>query len=86
MPIISRFYGIKILMFYDDHNPPHFHVKYGECHARMIINSLEIIEGKLSDRAFKMIIEWAKLHQEEIIQNWKLAKEHKILNYIDPLD
>ena len=86
MPIISKFYGIKILMFYDDHNPPHFHVKYGEYHARIIINNLEIIEGELSNRALKMVMEWAKLHKGEIAQDWNLAKEHKNLNYIDPLN
>lgn len=84
MPIISQFYGIKIIMLYDDHNPPHFHVFYNEHRARVIIESLEI-KGTLPKRAERMVLEWANLHQDKLMEDWNLAAEHKILNTIDPL-
>jgi len=62
MPKISVFFGIVISMFYDDHNPPHFHVKYGEYNAQISIKYLNVIEGKLPSRALGLVIEWASVH------------------------
>ena len=70
MPIISRFYGIVIKMFFSDHIPPHFHAIYGEYNALYDINSLEIIEGDLPNRAKKLVVEWAKLYQSELMHMW----------------
>ena len=69
MPEISRFFGIVIKMFYNDHPPPHFHAEYGEEEALFNIQTLEIIEGKLSKRAKMLVIEWALEHREELIDN-----------------
>lgn len=73
MPEISRFFGIIITMYYNDYPPPHFHVRYNKQKAIISIETLEILEGKLSSRAFKLILEWATLHQTELMQNWQLA-------------
>ncbi|MCH7989383.1 MAG: DUF4160 domain-containing protein, partial [Planctomycetes bacterium] len=62
MPEISRFYGIVIKMYFDDHNPPHFHAEYGENEALININSLSVIAGKLPSRAMGLTAEWANLH------------------------
>lgn len=59
MPTISAFYGILVRMFYNDHPPPHFHVRYGEFEATVDIETLEIIEGELPTRAFHLVREWA---------------------------
>ena len=85
MPSISRFFGIKIYMHYDDHNPPHFHVKYNEFNALIDINDLKIMRGKLPPRVMGMIIEWANMHQNELIENWKRIEKHESLEKIDPL-
>ena len=85
MPIISQFYGIKIIMLYEDHNPPHFHVTYGEFVALITINDIKIIKGDIPKRALKMIMEWSEEHKQELVDNWELAGKHKKLNYIDPL-
>ena len=86
MPEISRFYGIIIAMFYDEHNPPHFHARYGGFKVSINIHTLSILEGKLPPRALGLVIEWASLHQDELLQNWKLAKERQTPNKIEPLN
>ena len=70
MPEISRFFGIIIFMYFDEHNPPHFHVKYGEERAVLSINELKVMEGKLSRRALSLVLEWANEHRQELMDNW----------------
>ncbi len=86
MPQISRFFGIIILMYYDDHNPPHFHARYGSQECLIRINDLTVLEGNLPSRALKMVIEWAELHQDELIENWERAALLQTLGNIDPLN
>jgi hypothetical protein len=86
MPTISHFFGILIRMYYDDHNPPHFHVIYGEYEALIHINTLEIIKGDLPKRVLALTIEWAILHRNELRDDWELAVLHKPLNKIEPLE
>jgi len=86
MPEISRFYGIIIMLYINEHNPPHFHVKYTEHIAEIDINTLKIIAGSLPKRAYSLVLEWASEHREELLLNWDLAREHKILNKIKPLE
>ena len=59
MPEISRFFGMIIAMYYDDNAPPHFHVRYGEQKAIVAIESLAVIQGKLSPKALGLVMEWA---------------------------
>ena len=59
MPEVSRFYGIVIRIFYDDHNPPHFHAEYGEHEVLVNINTLAILGGSLPARALGMVAEWS---------------------------
>jgi hypothetical protein len=63
MPEICRFYGIVIKMYFADHAPPHFHAEYAEHEARIAIDSLALISGKLPPRAIGLVAEWATLHQ-----------------------
>ena len=67
MPEICRFYGIVIKMFFDDHLPPHFHVEYGRFEALIEIDTLAVIAGKLPPRALGLVMEWAALHQKELL-------------------
>lgn len=69
MPEISRFYGIVIRMYHNDHNPPHFHAVYGDEQALIGIHSLSVLDGRLSPRALGLVIEWASLHQNELIED-----------------
>ena len=85
MPEISRFFGIIIRMYFGDHNPPHFHAIYQEDTAEYDINTLLIIRGSLPSRAHAMVLEWASLHREELIEDWKLAIEKKEIKKIEPL-
>lgn len=66
MPEISRFLGIIIRMFYNEHNPPHFHAVYNEHQAEIDIKTLEIIDGTLPKRVRNLVIEWAIEHREEL--------------------
>lgn len=85
MPEISRFYGIVIMMFFEDHNPPHFHVQYNEHKAIIDINN-GALTGSLPRRVINMIYEWLDLHKEELLQNWELLKTSQQPNHIIPLD
>jgi hypothetical protein len=78
MPVIAKFYGIIIKLFFSDHPPPHFHVVYGEYNALFDINTLEMIEGDLPNRAKKLVIEWAKQHQTELLEMWSTQQFHKL--------
>jgi len=86
MPEISRFFGMIIAMYYDDHAPPHFHVRYGEQKAIVAIESLAVIQGKLSPKALGLVMEWAAQHQEELLNDWMLATQHSPLMPIKPLE
>jgi hypothetical protein len=85
MPEICRFYGIIIAMFFDDHNPPHFHAQYGKEKVAVEINSLRVLEGRISPRALGLVMEWASQHQNELVRNWELAKNNQPPEKIAPL-
>ncbi len=85
MPRISSFYGIIIWMYWNDHNPPHFHATYNDFEVLIRINDLSIYAGFLPARALGLVIEWASLHQHELSENWRLTTEDKPLQKIQPL-
>jgi hypothetical protein len=79
MPEVARFYGIVIKVFFGDHPPPHyFPAIYGEYNALVSIESLEIIEGDLPSRAQKLVLEWATLYQQDLLQMWKSQEFRKL--------
>ena len=85
MPEISRFFGMVVQMYYADHDPPHFHVRYAGYRALIAIEKLGLLRGELPPRALGLITEWAALHREELMANWKLARDEAELMPIDPL-
>jgi len=86
MPVISSFYGIKIYIYYNNHNEPHFHAFYSGSEGKISIKSGELKEGDLPKHALKLIKEWIKEHKEELLENWELAIQHKKLKKIAPLE
>jgi hypothetical protein len=70
MPEISRFFGIVIRMFFDDHHPPHLHADYAGQGARIGLTPLTVLESQLPARALAMVLEWTALHQQELLDNW----------------
>ncbi len=89
MPTISLFFNIKILMFWNDHAPPHFHAAYvGQDEDTIIdIRTLDVIRaGSLKRRALGLVLDWAELHQAELLANWELARVGLPLNPIEPLE
>jgi uncharacterized protein DUF4160 len=85
MPEISRFYGIVIKMFYDDHPPPHFHAEYGGRQMVVDIETSAVIAGKLSPRATGLVMEWAALHRADLRSAWNQARSMEPLDKVDPL-
>ncbi len=85
MPIISRFYGIIIAMYFNDHNPPHFHAKYSGYEAIFDFAG-NVLEGELPKRAMLFVREWILLHNDELEENWRRAQNGQPLNYIAPLE
>ena len=85
MPEISRFLGIIISMYFDEHNPPHFHARYGDLKVEVAIDTLAVIAGKLPPRVLGLVLEWAALHKDELIGNWENARLSVSLKKIEPL-
>jgi hypothetical protein len=85
MPRISEFYGIIVELYWSDHNPPHFHAKYGEFHAEIDIRTFGVVRGRLPAKATALVVEWAALHQDELLVQWERARNHEPLEKIEPL-
>jgi len=85
VPEISRFFGIVISMYFDDHLPPHFHARYGDEDAVIEIDSLNVLRGRLRGRAYELVGEWAMAHRDELMANWLRARNRQPLNKIEPL-
>ncbi len=86
MPEISRFLGIIITMYYNDHAPPHFHARYGEKRAIVAIDPLRVLEGRLTPRVLGFVMEWASMHQDQLLEDWDLARRNAALKPIEPLE
>ena len=86
MPELTRFFGIIIAMYYNDHAPPHFHAKYGADQAVIRIDDGQVIEGFLSARALRLVEEWRLLHEQDLLNDWALAQSRQPLVKIDPLE
>jgi hypothetical protein len=78
MPEISRFLGIVITMYFSEHNPPHFHVRYNEYRATFDISTLNVSSGSVPAKVRGLVEEWAELHQEELFEMWNTKEFHKI--------
>ena len=85
MPEISRFLGIVIAIYWKDHGIPHFHAKYGKERASFAIEDLRLLEGGLPPRVTGLVLEWAAIHRDELMEDWKLAVAKKPLRPITPL-
>ena len=85
MPRLCEFYGIVIYMYRPDHPPAHFHVRYAGHWAVVALDGSAILEGGLPARAFRLVQEWARLHQTELATNWDLAQRLEALVPIEPL-
>ena len=86
MPEISRFFGIVMAMYFNDHEPPHFHARYAGHKALIAIETLNVLEGSLPPRVLGLAVEWAALHRQELLANWERARIQEPLNAIDPLE
>ena len=86
MPEISRFYGIGIKMFHNDHQPPHFHAEYGSSRMVVSIETLAVMAGKLPPRAMGLVMEWASIHRTELELAWNRATNLEPIGKIDPLN
>jgi len=86
VPEVSRFLGIVIGMFYNDHNPPHFHASYGEHEVAVSIRDGEGLWGGLPRRALGHVQEWRQAHVAELEENWERARGKRLLTPIAPLE
>ncbi len=86
MPEISRFFGIVIYMYFTDHPEPHFHVRYNGKWVKISIANLSVISGAIPTTALKLVIEWANLHKDELMDAWNKAVIGVRPNKIPPLE
>ena len=85
MPEISRFLGISIRMYRDEHLPPHFPAIYKEFGAQISIQHPAVTQGKLPPRVLGYVIEWASLHEHELARCWEAARTDQPVGKIEPL-
>jgi hypothetical protein len=85
MPKISRFLGILVFMNWRDHNPAHFHARYGDYEISVMLDNL-LVKGEFPRRALLLVLEWAQAHQAELKQNWGLIQQGKAPHQIQPLE
>lgn len=85
MPTISMFRGIKVYINWRDHMPPHFHASYGGTEVIVSIDDIEVLDGAMPSKQLKMLLGWAAFHQEELKENWELARNKQELFAIEPL-
>jgi hypothetical protein len=86
LPTIAYFLGISVRMFYNDHDPPHFHVRYQGFRARILIASGEVVDGRLPPTVARLVREWTALRHEELMRNWHLARNEGQLERIGGLE
>jgi hypothetical protein len=86
MPEVSRFFGIAIRMYFDEHLPPHFHAIYSGYELQVGIDPIQVLEGRLPHRAVSMVIEWAALHQQELMNDWERLRNDQPVLKINPLE
>ena len=85
MPEISRFYGVRITMYADDHNPPHFHAEADEKEALFNINEGVFMKGSLASREARLVLAWYELHKDELLENWNRLSKGEAHFKIAPL-
>ena len=85
MPEISSFFGIRITMYYEDHQPPHFHAQYGEYKALIDIENGSVFKGALPKSQVKLVLAWCEIHRDELMENWQRCINYEELIRISPL-
>lgn len=86
MPEISRFFGIVIRMYFFDHEPPHFHAAYGGAEVRVLIDPVGLLDGDIPPRPLALVVEWTRLHRDELIENWRRLHADEPPHRIAPLE
>ena len=86
MPEISRFMGIVIRMYIDEHNPPHFHADHGEDKAEIEIEGPRLHNGSLPPHLLRKVLEWARIHHDELLADWYLLRAEKPILKIKPYE
>jgi len=86
MPTLSRFFGVVITMYWNDHQPPHFHARYAEHEAVIGLETLEVEAGHLPRRLLDLVLEWVAEHRGELWDNWDRVQNGRLIQPIAPLE
>jgi Domain of unknown function (DUF4160) len=74
LPTIADFLGIAVRMFFNDHDPPHFHVRYQGFRARVRIADGEVIGGDLPPNISRVLKQWTALRRDALMRNWRMGR------------
>lgn len=85
MPTVMRYRGLRVFINWDDHNPPHFHVEYGSDEMLVRIDDAEPMSGDLPPKQKKLILAWAVLRRDELMEDWELAARKQEMFEIEPI-
>jgi hypothetical protein len=86
VPTIAYFLGIAVRMFFNDHDPPHFHVRYQQFRARVRVEDGAIIDGRLPPTVTRLVKEWTQLRRDALMRNWMAARTDQQLEWIEGLE
>jgi len=86
VPTIAYFLGIAVRMYFNDHDPPHFHVRYQGFRARVLISTGEAIDGRLPPTVARLVVEWTNLRRDALMRNWHAARSDGALERIGGLE
>jgi hypothetical protein len=86
MPEISRFFGIVIQMYFDDHEPPHFHARHGSAHAKIRLDPVQLLGGHLPPSHLAVVLHWARLHEAELMACWQRIQRDLPPGRVAPLE
>jgi hypothetical protein len=85
VPTISRFFGVTIMMFFDDHEPAHFHARHSGRTAKVRVDTREVIASNLRRRELRFVLAWGEQHSDELATNWRRARAGETMELIEPL-
>ena len=85
MPEVSRFHGIIVQIYHDDHGTPHFHARHAGRKVKVAIADLSVMHGMLPKPTLDLLLRWAAIHQDELLEAWKRAQQHEAPGKIEPL-
>ena len=71
MPVLSKFYGVVVRMLFAPLLGARFHAIYGDQELVISIQPLAVIQGEVPESVRRMVLEWARRHEKDLMSAWR---------------